>query len=98
MSCYTCTYVWACQTITMLHVATRGLARLSRRADLQIRSLSYPRISLTQPVNVKETTINSRNRPTVVQNTPTEVTVLGNGLRVATQAAFGQYCTIGGQQ
>ena len=81
--------------VVMLRVATRRVRRLRCRC-LPIRSLSYPRTSLKQPVGDPGLASRSRSRPILVHDAPTEITVLDNGLRVATQAAFGQYCTIGG--
>ena len=82
--------------VVMLRVATRRARRLRCRS-LPTRALSYPRTTLKQPVGNPELAGGSRSRPILVHNAPTEISILDNGLRVATQGAFGQYCTIGGQ-
>lgn len=82
--------------VVMLRVATQRVRRL-RCQYLPTRALSYPRTTLKQPVSDPGTAVGSRSRPILVHNAPTEISILDNGLRVATQAAFGQYCTVGGQ-
>ena len=64
------------------------------------RALSYPNEPLTQAIDVGAAA--SRD-PTAAQpsvsphSSETRVTKLDNGLRVASQEAFGQYSTIGGE-
>lgn len=58
---------------------------------LLARCLSYPSQPLTEALSLPE--VARSPRPLV--STPTSITRLSNGLRVASQEAFGQYSTIG---
>lgn len=62
-----------------------------------VRWLSYPRDPLTNPVQHPQFNIKTTGRLNFPQLVETKVTTLSNGLKVATQAAFGQYSTVGGQ-
>ena len=59
---------------------------------LLARCLSYPSQPLTEALSLPE--VAQSPRPLI--STPTSITRLSNGLRVASQEAFGQYSTIGG--
>ena len=92
---------------------SRGALRLAKdRAILRLlprrRSLSYPREPLTQPVSDLPPSVPSsssasshaqqrRDHIERASLAETRVTELENGLRVASQEAFGQYSTIGGE-
>ena len=79
------------------------LPRSSNRLVVPRRTLSYPNDPLTQAIDVAAL----RDEPaaqriaqcaTVPSHSgETQVTKLGNGLRVASQEAFGQYSTVGGK-
>ena len=88
------------------------MASLSRRAlwltkdravmTLPTRRLSYPREPLTQPVSglsvPPASSAVQRHQIDKASLAEVRVTELENGLRVASQEAFGQYSTIGGRQ
>ena len=62
-----------------------------------VRTLSYPSQSLTVPLEIPQYLDNPpRSERNIHQSKETIITKLSNGLRVATQESFGQYCTIGG--
>lgn len=73
-----------------------GLPLLSRRW------LAYPTEPLTQPIEVAPLRDPALHQPApglaglASQDAGTRVTQLENGLRVASQEAYGQYSTIGG--
>ena len=76
------------------------LARQRAVLTLPRRRLSYPREPLNQPIpGLSAPTASSSLRPDQVDKASlakVRVTELENGLRVASQEAFGQYSTIGG--
>lgn len=65
-----------------------------------MRTLSYPREPLDQPIAglVEPSNVGrgeSASNKDFLSNS--RITTLGNGLRVASQEGFGQYSTIGGE-
>lgn len=66
------------------------------------RNLSYPNDPLTQPIDVEALRDPSVQRlvqsATSPHSSETRLTRLENGLRVASQEAFGQYSTLGGEE
>ena len=79
------------------------LARVNGcRRVLAQRTLSYPSDPLTHAVDVAALRHPSVQRlvqsATVPHSSETRLTRLENGLRVASQEAFGQYSTIGGEK
>lgn len=91
----------------MASFSRRALRLAKDRAILTLlprRSLSYPREPLTQPVSGLPSSSSSsashaqqRDHIESAALAETKVTELENGLRVASQEAFGQYSTIGGE-
>lgn len=80
-----------------------AILRLARsngcRPVLPQRNLSYPNDPLTQPIDLEALRDPSVQRPaTSPHSSETQVTRLENGLRVASQEAFGQYSTLGGEE
>ena len=72
------------------------------------RALSYPQVPLTSPIPDLEAPVRAENTRQHLEALekwnvedsrfpPTAITQLDNGLRVASQEAFGQYSTIGGR-
>ena len=84
-------------------------SRLLKRGVLtSSRSLSYPRVPLTSPIPNLESPARAENTRQQLEALekwnvedsrfpPTTITQLENGLRVASQEAFGQHSTIGGK-
>ena len=70
-------------------------------SQLPRRSLSYPREPLTKPVAdlsvPPASSAIQRHQIDKASLAEVKVTELENGLRVASQEAFGQYSTIGGR-
>lgn len=82
------------------------IPRLARvigcRHGLLQRNLSYPNDPLTQPIDVAALRHPNVQRlgqsVTLPHSSETRLTRLENGLRVASQEAFGQYSTVGGEE
>lgn len=72
------------------------------RRVLAQRNVSYPNDPLTQAIDVAALRHPSVQRlvqsSLVPHSSETRLTRLENGLRVASQEAFGQYSTIGGEE
>ena len=62
-----------------------------------IKTLSYPSAPLNVSLDLAQQT--GIAKPHIATNHPREtlITTLDNGLRVASQESFGQYCTVGGK-
>lgn len=73
----------------------------SGKLVVPLRTLSYPNDPLTQAIDVaalRDPAIQQLAQcATVPHSSETKVTKLENGLRVASQEAFGQYSTVGGE-
>ena len=88
----------------MASIYGRALRLAKDRAVLTLprRRLSYPREPLTQPVSglsvPPASSAVQRHQIDKASLADVRVTELENGLRVASQEAFGQYSTIGGRQ
>ena len=60
---------------------------------------SYPTEPLTQPpAALKDAQWPAKASNVSPQQYPTRITTLDNGLKVASQNAYGQFCTIGGER
>ncbi|XP_065917330.1 mitochondrial-processing peptidase subunit alpha-like [Dysidea avara] len=69
--------------------------RRLRCAPLVGRWRSYLKEPLTEPVGALKDVQWSAKTSNVPRQYPTHISTLGNGLRVASQNAYGQFCTIG---
>lgn len=74
-------------------VLSSALGKRSSRA--LIRALCYPSVPLNKAVDVDHTSVDS-SYISYQFGSKTKITTLDNGLRVASQQSFGQYCTVGG--
>lgn len=66
--------------------------------DVGLRRLSYPKVPLSEALpQFTETT--GRSGPIVApeRREPAVITHLQNGLRVASESAYGQFCAVGGE-
>ena len=67
-----------------------------RRLGKKLFSTSaYPTEPLSKPIEIANQPV-AYGKVGDIGSNPTRVTRLSNGLRVSSQAAFGQYCTVGG--
>ena len=82
--------------------AFRLLRSPGRRWTLSRGLAGYPSEPLTHPIDVETPPRDAGSADRLAQSLSTggketRITRLENGLRVASQEAFGQYCTIGGE-
>jgi len=93
----TCSCTHCFRTMSQLRRALE-LARNCNKLLVPRRMLSYPNEPLTQAIDLpmlREPGLQSGAVPS--HSSETHITRLENGLRVASQEAFGQYSTIGGK-
>ena len=61
-----------------------------------LRRLSYPQVPLNEPIPQFVVPNNGPASDVSLERT-TKVTQLSNGLKVASESDFGQFCTLGGE-
>ena len=75
----------------------RKAAQRLRCSPLALRWYSYLKEPLTEPVGALKDVQWPEQTSSVPRQYPTHITTLANGLKVASQNAYGQFCTIGGE-